>query len=64
VAVARYHLLLAVWDHWLFAGEMAYFLHQMATSALFNGLTRASRPYIGCSRRKRSDYAKSIETKQ
>jgi hypothetical protein len=63
VAVARYHLPLAVWDHWLFAGEMPYFLHQTAISALFNGLTRAS-PYLGCSRRKHSDYAKSIETEQ
>jgi hypothetical protein len=45
VAVARYHLPLVVWDHGLFAGEMPYFLHQTAISALFNELKRAPRLY-------------------
>jgi hypothetical protein len=42
VAVARYHLLLAPWDHWLFAGETPYFRHRTNISALFNELERVS----------------------
>jgi hypothetical protein len=42
VAVARYHLLAASWDHWLFAGETPYFRHRTNISALFNELERVS----------------------
>jgi hypothetical protein len=39
-AVARYDLLLALWDHGLFAGETPYFRHRTNISALFNELER------------------------